>query len=136
MRILLDADVLLDLALDRKPFAEAAAALLGALQARHAHGWLAWHTVSNFYYLAAPHRGRAEAKAFVLELLRFVNVAPASAASVRYAASIAMPDFEDALQVAAAAACGADYIATRNLRDFARSPIPALLPVDLLEQMA
>lgn len=30
------------------------------------------------------------------------------------------------MQVAAAAGCGADLIVTRNMRDFARSPIPAV----------
>jgi len=33
-----------------------------------------------------------------------------------------MRDFEDALQVAAAMACGAQFIVTRNERDFKASP--------------
>ena len=37
-----------------------------------------------------------------------------------------MRDFEDAMQVAAARACGASHIVTRNARDYARSPIPAI----------
>ena len=43
-----------------------------------------------------------------------------------------MADFEVALQAAAAVACGADLIATRNLRDFARSPVPARSPTAIL----
>jgi hypothetical protein len=43
-----------------------------------------------------------------------------------------MSDFEDALQVSAAQACGADYIITRNGRDFVQSPLPALSPDDFL----
>lgn len=39
-----------------------------------------------------------------------------------------MRDFEDALQVAAAMACGAQFIVTRNERDFKASPVPALSP--------
>ena len=37
-----------------------------------------------------------------------------------------MRDFEDALQMAAAVACGADVILTRNLTDFKSSPIAAI----------
>ncbi len=39
-----------------------------------------------------------------------------------------MSDFEDALQVAAAAACQADSIVTRNLRDYRKASIRALSP--------
>ena len=35
---------------------------------------------------------------------------------------------EDALQVAAAMACGAQFIVTRNERDFRKSPVPTLSP--------
>ena len=46
-----------------------------------------------------------------------------------------MPDFEDAMQVAAARACGAQAIVTRNARDFQRSPIPAIGPEDALTEL-
>ena len=37
-----------------------------------------------------------------------------------------MTDFEDAMQVAAARACGARHIVTRNVRDYEWSPIRAV----------
>ena len=46
-----------------------------------------------------------------------------------------MPDFENAMQVAAARACGARHIITRNVSDFRRSPIPALTPRDALDTL-
>ena len=70
-----------------------------------------------------------------LDLLRFVQVAPTSTDSVRYAASLPMRDFEDALQVAAAVACGANAIATRNVRDYARAPVRATPPTILLKEL-
>jgi len=39
-----------------------------------------------------------------------------------------MPDFEDALQAAAARACGASVIITRNEKDFLASPVAAMTP--------
>ena len=62
-------------------------------------------------------------------------VAPADSQALRYAVSLPMADFEDAMQVAAAKACGARYIVTRNVRDFARSPIPAITPGEALAQL-
>jgi hypothetical protein len=44
-------------------------------------------------------------------------------------------DFEDAMKVGAALACGAEVIANRNTRDFRKSPIPALAPAQLVARM-
>jgi len=46
-----------------------------------------------------------------------------------------MRDFEDALQVAAAVACGASVIATRNLQDYAKSPVRAAEPLFVLAEL-
>jgi len=134
--VLLDTDILVDLALDREPYAEHAAALLNALEGRPGSAFIAWHSISNFYHLLAPKRGRPGAKAFLMELSRFIEVAPTTTESLRYAARLEMKDFEDALQVAAAAACGAEVIATRNVRDYAKSPIRAAMPGALLDEFA
>jgi predicted nucleic acid-binding protein len=134
--ILLDTDILVDVALDRAPHAADAASLLDALEHRPGSAFIAWQTISNFYYLLAPTRGRPGAKAFLVDLSRFVDVARTTTESLRYAAQLEMKDFEDAMQVAAAAACGADAIATRNVRDYAKSPIRAARPGALLDKLA
>jgi hypothetical protein len=43
-----------------------------------------------------------------------------------------MKDFEDAVTSAVAESEKLEIIITRNLRDFAASPVPAMLPVDFL----
>lgn len=134
--ILLDTDVLIDLALDRQPHASAAARLLDSIEQGAERACIAWHTVSNFYYLVAPTRGRENVKKFIVELTRFVDVASTDAHAVRYAASLSMADFEHALQVAAARSAGARRIVTRNTKDYARSPIPPVLPETALEIIA
>ena len=135
MIALLDTDVLIDVALGRDPHAGPASALLDLFEGRPGSACIAWHSVANFYYMVAPARGRADARAFLLDLTRFVEVAPASTASVRLAAGLPLKDFEDALQVAAALACGAEVIATRNVRDYARGPVRAATPTALLKEV-
>ena len=119
MILLVDTDMLIDFALDRRPHAVAAGELLDALERRQATGFIAWHGVANFHYLVVSKKGSSATKAFLLDLLRFVQVAPTSTESVRYAASLSMRDFEDALQVAAAVACGVDDegVPTRRVID-------------------
>ena len=133
--MLLDTDVLIDVALDRHPHSERSSELIDRVEREARRAFVAWHTLSNFYYLVTPVQGDADARDFIAELVRFVAVAPADTQALRYAVSLPMADFEDAMQVAAARACGARYIVTRNVRDFARSPVPAITPGEALAQL-
>ena len=133
--ILIDTDVLIDVALDRQPFSDAASELLDRLQTGPRRAFVAWHTVSNFYYLVAPAEGGLDARAFITELIRFVAVADCGTNAVAHAVQLEMEDFEDAMQVAAARACGARFVVTRNVRGFKRSPIPAITPAEALEAL-
>ena len=135
MTVLVDTDVLIDVALDRRPFSELAGNLLDALQKKPGEGYVAWHSISNFYYMVAPKKGNPGAKDFIRDLLRFVNVSPAGTKDVLFAIRLAMADFEDALQCAAAVACQADVIATRNFRDYRNSPVPARSPQAVLKSL-
>ena len=132
--ILLDTDVLIDVALDRRPHSGPASELLDRVERGPETAYVAWHTVSNFYYLVAPSRGDTNAREFIVDLTRFVEVAPTDTQALHYAVELPMSDFEDAMQVAAARSCGARYIVTRNVKDFTRSPIPALTPQEALTQ--
>ncbi len=132
--ILVDTDVLLDIALDRAPHVAASAALIDQVERGGRGAFVAWHTLANLYYLMRPARGDADARTFLAELTRFITVAPTDSESFRYAAGLDMTDLEDAMQVAAAHACGATVIATRNLRDFQNAPIPAMTPAQLLAE--
>ena len=133
--ILIDTDVLIDVALDRQPSSDAASELLDRLQTGPKRAFVAWHTLSNFHYLVAPSHGGSGAWDFIAELIRFVAVAECGTDAIAYAAQLGMADFEDAMQVAAAHACGAGFVVTRNKRDFRRSPIPAVTPAEALEAL-
>ena len=134
-RWLFDTDVLLDVALTRTPHAGSSAVALNSMQQGPEEAFIAWHTASNLYYNARKALGGLPARVFVSGLLDFVQVAPTSTDDLRYALSLPMADFEDAMQVAAARACEADFIVTRNEGDFAGSPIPTLTPADALAEL-
>jgi predicted nucleic acid-binding protein len=133
--ILLDTDVLLDVALDRAPHADASSDLLRLVERRGPMAFVAWHTLSNLYYLLRSSGGASRTRAFLRDLTAFVTVAPTGTDDFRMAESAPLADLEDAMQVAAARACGAQYIATRNVKDFVRSPVPVRTPAELLAEM-
>ena len=71
---------------------------------------------------------------FIRRMLGWADVAQTSKADALAALDLPMGDFEDALQVAAAMACGAQFVITRNERDFKNSPVPPLSPDDFLRR--
>ena len=133
--ILLDTDVLIDIALDRPPHSDPAAELLDRIEHGAEAASIAWHSVSNLYYVVTPALGGVNARDFIVELTRFVAVATTDTESIRYAAELPMKDFEDAMQVAAARACGARHIVTRNVQDYERSPIRAVALQEALSEL-
>lgn len=126
MRLLLDINVLLDVALQR-PGAPASARLLATCGRQH-EGWLSWHSVATLAYLIDRQLSAVPARDFIRGLLDWADVARTGRAEALAALDLPLRDFEDALQVASAVACGAQFIITRNERDFKGSPVPALSP--------
>lgn len=126
MHLLIDINVLLDVALQR-PGAPASARLLAQCGRQH-EGWLAWHSVATLAYLIERQESNISSRDFIRGLLAWAEVARTGRADALVALDLPMHDFEDALQVAAAMACGAQFIITRNERDFKNSPLPALNP--------
>jgi predicted nucleic acid-binding protein len=131
MIVLLDTDVLIDIALDRHPHVEYSSKILDSAQAGSIEAWLAWHSLSNFYYIVSSENQHKKAIGFIDDLLHFVKVAETRTADALYATKLEFSDFEDALQVAAAISCKARYIVTRNIKHYKKSPVPALLPQHL-----
>lgn len=129
MRVLIDTDILLDVALARDPhLAESAEVLRWAEAGGDAA--VAWHSIANCAYLL-----KSAGRPFLSWLLEIVEVAPTSTGAARRALEMPMRDVEDALQAAAAVAWDADAIVTRNIRDFLRSPVRPLPPAAFLRQV-
>lgn len=128
MKILVDTDVLLDVALDRKPFVDESGAVLQWCQQTPGGALIAWHTVSNIYYILRVARSDAKGREFVSDLLGLAGVASGGTESVRHALTMRVTDFEDAMQVAAAMSGNADLIVTRNVVDYRHALIPAITP--------
>ena len=135
-RWLVDTDVLIDVALSRKPFFIHSSVVIDLLRERGEALFVAWHTVSNLFYNVQRQRNADFARRVVADLMTYAQVAGTGTDDLRFALSLPMDDFEDAMQVAAARACEAEFIVTRNEGDFAVSPIPVLSPADALAELS
>ena len=86
--ILLDTDVLVDVALDREDHADSAARLLDRVENGEVRAAVAWHSMSNLYYLVAPAHGGVRTRDFIVQLVSFVDVAKTGTEEMRYAAGL------------------------------------------------
>ncbi len=134
MRLLLDINILLDVAFQR-PGEPASAQVIARCGHEH-QAWLAWHSIATLSYLIERQHSASVARDFVRDLLGWADVAATQRGDALQALDWPMPDYEDALQAAAAVACGAQIILTRNERDFKASPVPAMTPEAFLRRHA
>jgi len=134
--VLLDTNVILDLLLERPDFVHEAQQICGREEAGTCHALLCATTVTTVDYLAQKQLGLAGARAAVAALLGLYDIAAVTRATLSSALDSEMPDFEDAVLAHAAYQAGARFIITRNLRDFAKSPVRAYTPTQFLALQA
>ncbi len=133
MRLFQDTNVLLDVAMKRAGLVEGSSAVVSLCGSEPHECWIAWHTLSNIFYILHRHlKSATRSRQFVNELLAWVQVPAVDQGDACRARDLPMQDLEDAMKVAAAEACRADVIITRNVTDFTGSPIPACTPEDFL----
>jgi len=132
VRIFLDTNILLDVVEQRDPFFAASKEVLERCDAR---GWdllVASHGLATLFYLTARKSGKSAALDAIEQILAWAEAAPLGDAEARAALSYGITDYEDALQVSAAVAGGADWFITRDPAGFTASPISVLSPEEFL----
>ncbi len=118
MRVLLDTNVILDVALQRPGLFEGSRRALEKCEDEGHELRVAWHTLSNLFYLLRKDRGSEKAVDFLRSLLTTCEVTSVGHADAIRAVDAGLNDFEDALQLTSAEACQASVIITRNKADF------------------
>lgn len=127
MSVLVDTNVILDIALRREPFFQASA--LALAKARRAGPTpLCAISVTTLHYFLRKSLGESGARTFLGECLKAMPVAEVTQNTLALALASAMRDFEDAVIAHAAFEGQSTLILTRNPADFVQSPVPAVTP--------
>lgn len=126
MKVLFDANVVLDVLLKRPGFAQSAMAI-----ARVSEPWLSTLSLANILYITGRSKaGRVEGPlAYMRSKFRLAALTPKS---IERAATLDWGDFEDALQMAMAEENGVALLATRNPGDFRPTRRVKIVGVDEL----
>lgn len=129
---LLDTSVLLDLLLNRAPWAADAAAIWEAHRRSQVRVFVAAFSLPTIFYIIRKQAGLSAGQTAVQACLATLDIVPTDQATLLAAQALAGSDFEDDLQIASAAQAGVDAIVTRDLRGFAASQIPVLTPTEVV----
>ncbi|MEY8561797.1 PIN domain-containing protein [Eggerthellaceae bacterium 3-80] len=128
---MIDINILLDYVCRREPFYELSRRVFILGVAQEVELYLSVNMLTDLYHLLKKYYGAKEAQIIIednLEYLQLVGISPDDAL---YALKEQWPDFEDALVAQCAHKVQADYIVTRNVKDFSASRVKAIAPQEL-----
>lgn len=131
--VFVDTNILIDLLADRTPFSKFAIAIFDLAERKQVRLFTSSHSYATTHYLLKKHVAETELRQLLFSLLDFITLIPVDASIIRKSLLSRHKDFEDAVQIfAAASIANMDFIVTRNLKDFKEAEIPALSPDEVL----
>ena len=134
--VLIDTNIFIDVLQDRIPFTDNSQAVIGLVTQKKIKGAVAAHSITNLWYILRKTHSDEERRNYLLSLFEIFDVV--SIDKNRLVAALEnsnFKDFEDCLQDECACAINADYIITRNAKDFESSIVKALTPKEILENL-
>lgn len=135
MKVLLDTNVILDVALERQPFFEDSETVLSLVEQKQIEGYISASSFGDLFYIIRREKGRDLTLEFLREIATFCQVATVNQAIISMALATNFKDFEDAILYGAAVLNHLDAIITRNPKDFPVTTPQILTPEQLIQEL-
>ncbi len=131
-RVLLDTNIILDIALKREPYFTFSSKVFEFIDERLIIAHITASTVTDIYYIFRKEKGKKIAMKFISNLIEIVDIIGIDKSVIIHALKTNLKDFEDAVQVSAAKSLNIEIIVTRNKSDFLNSGLEILTPEELI----
>ena len=135
MRLLIDGNILLDVLQKREPHFDASAKIWKLCETEQAEGFVSALTLANLVYVMRKELVPETIEDVLKKLSLIFRFADLCVGDLNHAAAMHWSDFEDAVQAVTAERIHADFLITRNVRDFKQSKVPALTPSEFLSRL-
>jgi len=137
MRILIDTNVIMDYIIDRGSFSNNAEEVFELCLKERIPCCIAAHTIPNLFFILRNHLSAEDRRNILLNICRMFTVVAIDSSKLQSALQdTVFKDFEDCLQARCAEDFRADFIVTRNIKDFAGSAIPTIEPCELIAYLS
>jgi predicted nucleic acid-binding protein len=135
MKILLDTNIILDIALERQQFFGESEQVLSFVEQAQVEGYISASTFGDIYYIIRKVKGRDSTLEFLKYIATFCQVATVDSSAISMALISNFKDFEDAIQYSTAVVNQIDAIVTRNPRDFPVTTPRIVTPTQLIQEL-
>lgn len=135
MTLLIDANIILDVLQKREPHYRCSSIVWKLCEVGKCRGYISTLTFANLVYIMRKELSPEQIGEVLRSLRLIFTFADLSATDIGNAADKNWDDFEDAVQSSIAERIKADYIITRNGKDFCKSRVVALTPGELLARI-
>ncbi len=135
MKVLIDTNIVLDIALIREPFYDEADLVFSLIEQQKIQGYISATTFSDLYYILRKTKGKEWAYKFLNRLTTLCQINPIDDRVISQALNNSYKDFEDDIQYYSALVNNLDAILTRNPKDFKSQNLLILTPAQLIKQI-
>ena len=135
MRLMIDGNIILDVLQNRHPHVTDSAKVWKLCETNQIEGYVSVLTFSNLVYIMRKELTPEKINEVLKSLGLIFLFADLTAADMTKAAELQWDDYEDALQSVTAERIRADYIITRNVKDFRKSKVVAFTPTEFLARL-
>ena len=135
MKVLIDTSIILDVLCKRPAFYEDSAKIFKLCEVKKISGVISALSIPNIMYILRKELDADKTREILDSLMLIFSVADLKADDLKKAADMRFKDYEDAIQSACATRIKANYIVTRNIKDFSESKVTAIKPAELLDRI-
>jgi predicted nucleic acid-binding protein len=137
MKIVIDTNVVLDVLLCRTQHLQASHDVLKLSAQNKVSAFLTTNTITDmFYVLYKNSKDALKSRLAIAQMIKIVSLEAVVPRDISMALESDISDLEDAIVCFAAKRIKADYIVTRNVKDFVKSPVPAIEPVHFMQKFS
>ena len=136
MRVLIDTNVLLDVLANRPGLVDASKKIWQMCEVSAMEGFVCSLSIVNISNILRKTLTPESVREIIEKMDLIFSLKDLKPADLKKATKLSFSDYEDAVQAACAQRIKAQYIVTRNIKDFRNSPIPAMKPEEVIERYA
>lgn len=129
MKILVDTNIIIDALTSREPFKKEAEQIFMLTANRIEDMYITASSATDIYYLVRKYlHSTDQAKSVMAKIYELFYILDVTASDCKEALLTEMGDYEDAVISCCATRNHMDYIVTRNIKDYEKSKVQAVLP--------
>lgn len=135
MKVLIDTNIILDVLCNRREFVEDSSRVLKLCEVKKITGYISVLSIPNIVYIMRKELDTDKVKKILEKLSLIFEFVDLKAEDLKRACSLDFKDYEDAIQSTQASRIKANYIITRNIKDYNKSKVAAIKPSELIERI-